>query len=274
MNDNNTLGEEVFCLKYELNTLAEVLLKQQSERWVPGFLYESTDYSHLKRYKLASQYSNNKNVIDIACGTGKGSLIIATEGAANSVDGFDIQPDAIRYARWRNKSSKINFNVGDAINIDVVDKYDLAVSFETIEHLTEYKKFIENLFTCLKKDGLILVSTPISPLPFDSKPGNPYHTQEWGFQEFQDIFKEYFTLEKIYVQLYPLSPIPVKKPGLLSRGIKKIQRLASINSSVQTLNFTVGKFSEIEEFTGQYIVEELGKPRIGYQIVLGKKRNL
>lgn len=272
MTDKEALEEELFCLRYELNTLAEQVLKQQSERWVPGFLYASTEHSHTSRYKLASQYSKGKDVIDIACGTGRGSWLMATEGAAKSVDGFDLQPDAIRYARWRSAAANTSFAVADAENIYFAEKYDLAVSFETVEHLRGYQKFVANLHACLRPDGLVLISTPLSPHAFDNKPGNPYHTQEWGFQEFHDIFKEHFLLEKVYLQLYPAPPAYHRPSNFLLRVLSKLKRTIKRRPSQPVATPAAGAFSIIEEYTGQYPVEELGKSRIGYQIILGRKK--
>lgn len=272
LNDKKPLEEELFCLRYELNTLAGVALKQESERWVPGFLYASTEHSHIARYKLAAQYSKGKDVVDIACGTGRGSWLMATEGAAKTVEGFDLQPDAVRYARWRSAAANVRFAVADAETFAETEKYDLAVSFETIEHLQGYKKFIANLHACLRPDGLVLISTPLSQYPFDARPHNPYHTQEWGFQSFHDTFKDRFAIEKTYLQLYPAAPASGGTSSLLRRAVNKLKRSIGSGQAQGTSSPAAGGLSTLEPYTGQYPVEELGKSRIGYQIILGRKK--
>lgn len=280
MSDNTDLQEEIFCLKYELDTLANVTIRNESERWVPGFLHEQTEYSHISRYNLACKYTAGKKVIDVACGVGKGSYLLATEGAAANVSGFDIQPDAIRYAKWRYKNSNIEFDVKNAEALEIYDKYDFAVSFETVEHLPNYRDFFSSINKCLKAGGLFLISTPISALPIDNNPANPYHIQEWGFKEFQDVLKEFFDIQKIYVQLYPYHSVNTmhSQSGILTRGYNKIKRkLFGFNDPAINVNenkTTENKFSKIEEFTGQYNIEEFGVSRIGYQIALVKKKSL
>ena len=276
MVDNGDLIEEIFCLKYELDTLANVLLRNESERWVPGFLNQSTEHSHTQRYEFACKFSEGKHVLDVACGIGKGSNIIATRGRANTVNGFDLQPEAIRYAKWRNSAPNIQFAIGNAQALGITNQYDLAVSFETVEHLPNYKDFFTSISASLKNGGQFLISTPISALEVDSKPANPYHIQEWGFLKFQEILSAYFKIEKVFVQLYPfVAPLQQPQRSLLYRVVNKIKRLTSKGViPVLAVKSEADKISIIEEFTGQYDINELGKARIGYQIVLLRKEGL
>ena len=271
--------EENFCLKLELDILAEVLLRNQSERWVPGFLHQSTEHAHVERYKLACEYSHEKRVIDIACGVGKGSFILAEEGGAQCVDAYDIQEEAIRYAKWRNKNEKISFGTGDAEKISFTEKFDLAVSFETIEHLNNHNKFIQNIHRALSNNGTFIVSTPISSVDLNSTPSNPYHVQEWGFKAFHKILQPYFDIEEVYVQLYPYHLAKVNpKITIMNLIIGKIKRYASKSKSVSEnevrLKNQLSPFPEIEKYCGQYEVSELGSTRTGYQIVIARKKIL
>ena len=123
----------------------------------------------------------------------------------------------------------------------------------------------------LKPGGLFLVSTPISPLPLDIQPGNPYHVQEWGFTNFQAVIKEFFDIEKIFVQLYPVAGAP-EKTDLKRRVINKI-RTKILGPYAITLNnnsWPIDSFSRIEEYKSQYTVTELGILQQGYQIVLAR----
>ena len=271
MENNLNLAEEVFCLNVELNTLAGVLLKSESERWVPGYLYSSTEKSHYDRYHLAKNYSESKKVIDIACGVGKGSYILADEGKAEMVDSFDIDNDAIRYAKHRNYHKNIQFMQANAEQLAITDKYDLAVSFETIEHLKNYRSFLQNIQNALKTGGYFLVSTPISPLAEDKTPTNPYHVQEWGFKSFQDLIKEYFTVEKVFVQIYPSTLDAFRNRVQPSRNLIERVNRKLFSSKKSTSANSQNHFSKIEEFTGQFSEEELKVHNIGYQIVLARK---
>ncbi|MFD0750763.1 class I SAM-dependent methyltransferase [Mucilaginibacter calamicampi] len=273
MKETDEFAEEIFCLKYELNTLASVLLRNESERWLPGFLHERTEYSHVERYKLACKYTSQKNVLDVACGIGKGSSMMAQEGGAALVNGFDIQPEAVRYANWRNAAPNLTFSVVDAETMDIVEAYEMAVSFETIEHLHNYRSFLINVNKSIRAGGYLLISTPISAASVDSNPINPYHTREWGFTEFQKVLNEFFSIEKIFVQLYPPSQVPINTPrkGIIEDLIGKIKRKLGFAQILEQVKESANGFSKIEEYTGQYAEEELGVSRVGYQIVLARK---
>jgi 2-polyprenyl-3-methyl-5-hydroxy-6-metoxy-1,4-benzoquinol methylase len=279
MDEIKQLSEEIFCLKYELNTLAGVLLRNESERWVPGYLYQQTEHSHTERYKLACSFSAGKKVIDVACGSGKGSYMLSAQGKADSVKGFDIQPEAVRYASWRNADSNVTFEVKDAQELGITNTYDLAVSFETVEHLPDCRAFLKSVVACLKPDGRFIISTPISAVELDTKPANPYHVQEWGFKKFQEVLKEFFDIEKVYVQLYPkraAQSVEVNR-GLIQQGLKKIKRKLLGNNALTEQEILVqpeGNLSKIEEFAGQYNIAEFGDTRIGYQIVLLKMKGV
>ena len=275
MSDNTGLIEEIFCLKYELDTLSNVILRNESERWVPGFLHRQTENSHVERYNLACNYTIGKNVIDIACGIGKGTNLMATKGNAKTVKGFDIEYDAVRYAKWRNGNDNVEFDVKNAEKLEIFNEFDVAVSFETVEHLPNYKDFFLSIKNCLKPGGVFLVSTPISAMTVDKKPLNPYHIQEWGFNEFQRIISEFFDIEKIYVQLYPEVKIQPVKRNLPLRIIRKLKRILVKNEAIKSLSEkdqNANKFSKIEEFTGQFEIKDFGISRTGYQIILARRK--
>jgi 2-polyprenyl-3-methyl-5-hydroxy-6-metoxy-1,4-benzoquinol methylase len=272
MNEIN-LQDEVFCLRFELNILGEVLLKNEAERWVPGFIYQNVEHDHIKRYELAGKYVKDKAVLDIACGVGRGSYYLAETGKANSVTGCDLSADAVRYAKYRNAHPLVDFQIQDAEEYIAANAFDVIVSFETIEHLKRYDQFLRNISASLKENGLLIVSTPVSGQPLNTTPVNPYHIQEWGFQSFQDVISKYFFVTEIYVQLYHL-PKPVYiKHDFFSRASRSIKRRLKIKKTVIAENIPVNenKFSVLERFTNQYPLDELGNNWIGYQIIIAKK---
>jgi 2-polyprenyl-3-methyl-5-hydroxy-6-metoxy-1,4-benzoquinol methylase len=275
--------EELFCLKYELDSLAEITLKNESERMLPNFCSEIIEHDHRERYKLVCQYATGLNVLDIACGVGYGSNMIAREGKAKTVLGCDLSQDAVRYARHRNKFDNLDFKVENAEQYLKENTYDLIVSFETIEHIPNSHKFLENAHKNLVAGGTFIVSTPISQLALDTNPSNPYHTQEWGFAEFQKEVSQFFDIQKIYVQLYQHAFINEKitkefqrrKLSLkakLKNNIKSKLRGVSYGPSLLTNWYDRQNFSRIEEYTGQYNAQDLGTKYIGYQILICNKK--
>ena len=142
---------------------------------------------HLVRYQLAAQIAAGKNILDIACGSGYGSKILAEAGALK-VTGVDRDAEALEEAR--KNYSEVDFKVGDAENISETDKsFNLITSFETIEHLNNPEKYLAEIARVLQTDGIFLVSTPNREV-FGQK--NPYHLHEFTRTEFEEILKKYF----------------------------------------------------------------------------------
>jgi len=227
-------------------------------------------------------------VLDIACGVGKGSHILATLGEAKKVTGCDIGEKAIRYARHRNYHNDIIFEVQDAEKYCKQNEYDSIVSFETIEHLKNYKAFLHNVNVSLKTNGIFIVSTPISAKSFDPKPENPYHAQEWGYDEFHNLLSEFFAIEKIYFQLYQNAFLnkmnfssntgTTKNEGFINKLVSKILNRLGRKEAVNTriLKYTEwnnkNNFSKIIENKMFNEISKLGSEYIGYQIVICKKK--
>lgn len=195
----NSWEEEIFCLKYELNTFAEAVLHNSGERWVKGFLPIRTEKEHLDRYDFACNLAANKEILDMACGSGFGSHLMMTKGKAKSITGVDLDDSALRYANHRFKNEKITNIKSDATNFKSDKKFDLIVSFETIEHIPNYTDFINNLYTLLDDNGKIIISTPINKKT-TTELKNPYHVIEWSFEDFQNLWKDKFIIESVYLQ--------------------------------------------------------------------------
>jgi len=71
-----------------------------------------------------------------ACGEGYGTAALAL--VARTAVGIDLDPDSVRHASARYMAMNVGFRAGDCTQIPAADaSFDLVVSFETIEHLSE-----------------------------------------------------------------------------------------------------------------------------------------
>lgn len=221
--ETNSQLEDIFCLKYEMKALSDITLRKESERWIPGFLYKATEEEHLDRYNYIINLTKDKNILDIACGSGFGSYIIATDGKAKQVIGVDLDNDAIRYANHKFHHDNIKRFVGDAVKFKYKEKFDVIISFETIEHIPDYKGFINNLYNNLNENGKLVISTPIVPCT-TNKPINPYHVIEWSYKDFIKLLSEYFNISEIILQNICLKANHFEKRSLLKKIKDKIIR--------------------------------------------------
>ena len=114
---------------------------------------------HRHRYLLACTYANGKDVLDIACGEGYGSSMLAD--VAKSVIGVDIAEEAIAHASTQYAASNLAFRQGNAAEIPLEDaSVDLVVSFETIEHHDRHEDMLREIKRVLRPGGLLLISSP------------------------------------------------------------------------------------------------------------------
>jgi len=160
---------------------------------------------HIHRYNIALTYiSDSDKILDIACGNGFGSYMLS-EKTNGIVVGADISDETIRYCSTKFlNQSVLKFKVIDGTNIPFEDKYfDTIVSFETIEHTTQYKKMVQEFYRVLKNKGVALISTPniIINTPEGVKLSK-FHTQEFTYNELEFLLKEVFDDVEIYGQKY------------------------------------------------------------------------
>jgi ubiquinone/menaquinone biosynthesis C-methylase UbiE len=173
------------------------------ERVVPEKTPQTIYDEHIYRYIFAASLARGKTVLDVASGTGYGLAYMVGEGAAWGV-GVDLCPEAINYAQERFTSNgRACFICADALRMPFSDSsFDVVVSFETIEHIRKYARFLAECRRVLKESGLFVCSTPnrrvFSPnLP---RPINPFHVKEFWADEFYRLLSRYFADVRFYGQ--------------------------------------------------------------------------
>ena len=164
-------------------------MKFIGERVVPTDMHKNIDtyQQHLVRYVWALQFVVNKNVIDAACGTGYGTALMRT--VANRVLGLDNSIEAITYARIYHSDTVTDiggFLKADLDCIGIVNPLDVVVTFETLEHLKDPKKFID---WCKQTTSTIIGSIPINC-------HTPFHLHNYTLREAVEFvlncgFKQY-----------------------------------------------------------------------------------
>ncbi len=170
---------------------------------------------HVIRYLFASQFVTSKTVLDAACGSGYGSSILLESGAKKVV-GIDNSSEAIEYCEKNYKKENLEFKKDNCEKINLDTQFDVAVSFETIEHLKNQDNFLSEIKRVLKNDGIFIVSTPNT----ETYPsGNPFHSKEFTESEFKQFLGKYFSNITIFYQYYP-SSMAVSKPFDIMSDLK------------------------------------------------------
>lgn len=154
---------------------------------------------HLARYAFAKSFAEGKSVLDVACGAGYGSAVIAD--VARRVVGMDRSGTAVRYALTRYRRANAAFLVGDAGRLPFPEaSFETVVSFETIEHLPDIPRYLEEVRRVLRPGGEFVVSTP-KARKTTTRPANPHHTIEYSAQDFEALLGQFFARVDLYGQV-------------------------------------------------------------------------
>jgi SAM-dependent methyltransferase len=163
------------------------------ERTLPDVPEENYWYRrHLAVYEWIAARVVGKRVVDMACGEGYGSAVMAAAEAA-SVVGVDANPDAHEHARLRYVRANLRFQR------DLVESFaepcDAVVFLQTIEHVEEPGAILEHFKAMLAPGGVAYVSTPnlltLAP-PGAEKSDNPWHVREYRAAEFRQLCEAHF----------------------------------------------------------------------------------
>ncbi|MGH8589673.1 MAG: glycoside hydrolase family 99-like domain-containing protein [Gammaproteobacteria bacterium] len=156
------------------------------ERYVPK-IDGDIEMEHLHRYAIARDLAYGKDVLDIACGEGYGSELLAT--VARKVTGVDISEETVAHAARKYVRPNIAFAVGSCACIPLADaNVDLVVSFETIEHHDRHLEMMQEIRRVLRPAGVLIISSP-DKHEYSDVPNykNEYHVKELYLSEFRDL---------------------------------------------------------------------------------------
>lgn len=159
--------------------------------------------SHYKRYEAARALMKEDFVVgDMACGSGYGSLMLAER--CKEVHGVDIDGVTINEIKNRYKDEqKVTFYQKNLLDVDFENKFDVIVSFETVEHFSESEipMLMKAFHRALKPGGFLLFSTPYNQekIPASIKWHKTFYITE---NKAKELTQNYFHISKMAYQDY------------------------------------------------------------------------
>jgi ubiquinone/menaquinone biosynthesis C-methylase UbiE len=170
------------------------------------------------RYRFASQFVNDKIVLEVACGSGQGLGYLAR--TAKKVIGSDIDEKILKPAIEHYKDRKnIELLKLDAQQLPFPDSsFDVIMLYEAIYYLPEPNEFVKKAYRLLRRTGVLLICTANKELS-DFNP-SPHSYKYFSAKELSGLLKEY-GFEK--VDLFGDCPIKTGSPkAMLISLIKKV----------------------------------------------------
>jgi 2-polyprenyl-6-hydroxyphenyl methylase/3-demethylubiquinone-9 3-methyltransferase len=114
---------------------------------------------HFKINDNKTNFLDGLNILDIGCGGGLISEPMARLGG--SITGIDASEKNIKVAKIHSQKSrlKINYLNKSPEQLNDIEKFDIILNLEIVEHVDNVSLYIESCHKLLKKGGLMFTAT-------------------------------------------------------------------------------------------------------------------
>lgn len=126
----------------------------------PAFYYQQYFQDKINLIKKLTNKSR-PNILDVGCGWGH--FLKQLKINKLNYKGIDTSIEAIKICRSNNLNC--TRTTIESLAEKEKSRYDAVISFQTIEHLTNPAVFLQSINKLLKKDGVILLTTPNNDSP-------------------------------------------------------------------------------------------------------------
>lgn len=130
---------------------------------------------------LSLGFNSDSNILEIGCGPGKLTWLLAKKLKNGSIESTDISPKSVEFARSQIKHQNVTFTPSDALAYEAEGKnYDLILVFDVLEHIPEeqhtalFKKFAK----WMNEDTSLLINIPNPNYILYARKHNPESLQE------------------------------------------------------------------------------------------------
>jgi SAM-dependent methyltransferase len=169
-------------------------LELTGERTLPDVPAENYWFRrHLVVYEWIAARVGGLDVLDMACGEGYGSDVLARSAAR--VVGVDGNPETHEHARLKYTRPGVSFEWGAVDRWGEPGAFGAVVFLQTIEHVVDPAAVLAHFRQLLAPGGVAYISTPnvltLAP-PGTAKSDNPWHLREYRAGEFGALCRSVF----------------------------------------------------------------------------------
>jgi SAM-dependent methyltransferase len=153
---------------------------------------------HLRAYDEAVRHAVARDVLDVGCNTGYGTLRFVP--VAGRVVGVDVSPRAIEAALERAPDGRPEFIVTSGFDLPFADaSFDLVTSFQVLEHVPDPGAFLRELARVARPGGTVILATPNAATRLDPgmTPWNRFHVHEYVAEELRGLLETVFPQVRI-----------------------------------------------------------------------------
>lgn len=168
------------------------------------------------RYLLAGERCLGKDVLEVACGTGRGLGYLADK--ARTVTAGDLTPQLIEAAR-AHYGARMNLSVFNAHQLPFADaSFDLVLLFEALYYLSQPEKFLSETRRVLRPGGELILSMPNPEWKGFNK--SPFSVRYYNADELRVLLSSHGFVSRIQAG-FKAAP-----HGLISYAVAAVRRTA------------------------------------------------
>lgn len=138
-------------------------------------------------------------VADVGFGTGFGTQLLSVN--AKEVHGFEIDENAIQFAKSAFPHKSLHFEYGDLVK-GIDGQFNYIIMIDVIEHIKEERIALDNVKKMMAKDGTLIISTPNRLSRYRK---GESHVREYAPKELEGILKRHFV--SVSIRNYRLEPL-------------------------------------------------------------------
>ena len=183
--------------------------------WFQGMRYIYNSY-----ITIALQKELNPKILDIGCGSGLYTKSLSSFG---ETVGLDIESSNLILCRQKGFKKLVQ---AEANFLPFKDKsFDLIVSFNLIEHLSNDSDFIKEIYRVLKDSCRLILATSAFKFLWSCHDVSNEHKRRYSRKSLMRILENYFGMERIsytnFILFFPIL-IGIIIHNLLFRNINKV----------------------------------------------------
>jgi ubiquinone/menaquinone biosynthesis C-methylase UbiE len=179
---------------------------------------------HLSAYEEVAKMAQDKKVLEIGCNTGYGTKLLSS--VCRRIIGVDLSASALKVAAEKYSGENIDYLLIDGLKLPFADgEFELIISFQVIEHISNYNTYLSELQRVLAADGKAIFTTPNARVRLDPemKPWNEFHVREFTAEELSQLLGDWFP--KVEIQgLSASEEVYNVEYGRVQRNLREARR--------------------------------------------------
>lgn len=122
---------------------------------IRGFIQDKLEARRLRKF---SDLPAGKTILEIGCGSGRGTKLITQYFKPARVEALDLDPKMIAVAKKTNVNPNVQFQVGDAAKLNFPDStFGAVVDFGIIHHIPNWRDCLKELHRVVKPGGQLIL---------------------------------------------------------------------------------------------------------------------